>query len=65
MTAHTLNARLVLFARALRRVVGVPDYDAYLAHVRREHPECAPLSQDEFVRSRLDDRYSRPGARCC
>jgi uncharacterized short protein YbdD (DUF466 family) len=52
-------------ASVLRRVVGAPDYERYLAHARSAHPDCAPLSREEFVRSRLEDRYSRPGARCC
>ncbi|HEY0994758.1 MAG TPA: YbdD/YjiX family protein [Gemmatimonadaceae bacterium] len=50
---------------ALRRVIGAPDYDAYVAHLRRAHPEVIPMSRDEFVRSRLEDRAARPGARCC
>jgi uncharacterized short protein YbdD (DUF466 family) len=51
--------------RTLRTVMGVPDYERYLAHVRRHHPERTPLGRDEFLRERLDARYSRPGARCC
>ena len=49
----------------LRTVIGVPDYERYLAHVRRHHPDIAPLSREAFVRERLDARYARPGARCC
>jgi uncharacterized short protein YbdD (DUF466 family) len=52
-------------ARVLRQVVGAPDYDRYVAHVRAHHPGTMPLSRDEYVRQRLDARYSRPGARCC
>lgn len=57
--------RLAAAARVLRRVVGAPDYDAYLAHHTRCHPQQPPLSQSEFVRRRQEDRYSRPGSRCC
>jgi uncharacterized short protein YbdD (DUF466 family) len=46
-------------------VIGAPDYDAYVAHLRRAHPEVIPMSRDEFVRSCLEDRAARPGARCC
>jgi len=49
----------------VRRVIGVPDYDRYVAHVREHHPGQEPLSQDEFVRERMIDKYSRPGGRCC
>jgi len=52
-------------ARILRRVVGAPDYELYLAHVARAHPDARPMTRDEFVRARLEDRYGRPGARCC
>ena len=49
----------------VRRVIGVPDYEHYLAHVRECHPETSPMSRVEFEQSRLDQRYSRPGQRCC
>jgi uncharacterized short protein YbdD (DUF466 family) len=49
----------------VRRVIGVPDYDRYLAHLRAHHPDETPLTPQEFERQRLADRYSRPGSRCC
>jgi uncharacterized short protein YbdD (DUF466 family) len=49
----------------VRRIVGVPDYDAYLAHARRHHPDAEPLSREAFVRESWDAKYSRPGNRCC
>jgi uncharacterized short protein YbdD (DUF466 family) len=49
----------------IRRIIGVPDYDTYLAHMRATNPGCEPLSKDEFSKQRMQDRYSRPGARCC
>jgi uncharacterized short protein YbdD (DUF466 family) len=49
----------------LRRVVGAPDYEGYLAHVRAHHPDVEPLGRDEFYLARLEERYSKPGARCC
>ncbi len=52
-------------AWVLRRVIGAPDYDAYLAHCRRLHPDAPPLAHDDFLRERLTARYSKPGARCC
>jgi uncharacterized short protein YbdD (DUF466 family) len=52
-------------AAVVRRVVGVPDYDRYLAHVQECHPGTAPMTQQEFEQSRLEDKYSRPGQRCC
>ncbi len=52
-------------ARILRFVAGAPDYERYVAHVRAHHPGVPPMTCDEFVRERLDARYSKPGARCC
>ena len=58
----------LIFRRAaavLRRVIGVPDYERYVAHVREFHPERDPMTRAEFERTRLEDKYSRPGQRCC
>ncbi len=56
-------------ARAIRavltRILGVPDYDAYLAHHAAAHPHCTPMSREQFTSDRLTERYSRPGAKCC
>ena len=49
----------------LHRIIGAPDYDAYLAHHAQHHDGCEPMSRDAFVQARLADRYSRPGSRCC
>ena len=66
--ADTVRAVLGWLGRAagvVRTVVGAPDYERYVAHMRGRHPECQPVSRDEFMRQRLESRYSRPGARCC
>jgi len=52
-------------ANVIRRVIGVPDYDRYLAHLSARHPGAKPMSRDEFIRQRQIDRYSKPGSRCC
>jgi len=52
-------------AAVLRRIIGVPDYDAYVAHVRARHPGQEPMSERDFHRERLTARYSQPGNRCC
>jgi uncharacterized short protein YbdD (DUF466 family) len=52
-------------ARIVRRVIGAPDYAAYLAHVRACHPDATPLTESAFVARALESRYSRPGSRCC
>lgn len=60
-----LATRITAGARIVRRVIGVPDYEAYVSHLRECHPEAEPLSHDKFVRERMEARYSRPGSRCC
>lgn len=57
--------RLRRAARTLRMVIGAPDYERYVTHVRRRHPGREPMTRDAFVRERLEARYSKPGARCC
>jgi uncharacterized short protein YbdD (DUF466 family) len=52
-------------AAVVRRVVGVPDYDRYAAHMRECHSDLVPLTREEFELARLEDKYSRPGQRCC
>ncbi len=52
-------------ARIVRRIVGVPDYDAYLRHARRAHPDAVPLTREAYMRECLEAKYSRPGSRCC
>jgi uncharacterized short protein YbdD (DUF466 family) len=69
MTVQAMRTRVAAAAQRtaeiVRRLIGVPDYDRYFAHVRATHPGCEPLPRDVFVRKRMEDRYSRPGARCC
>jgi uncharacterized short protein YbdD (DUF466 family) len=49
-------------ARAVRRIIGAPDYDAYLEHCREAgHPPR--LSEREYVKEFLDTKGT--GMRCC
>lgn len=52
-------------AQILRRIIGAPDYAAYVAHLRAHHPEREPVCERDFVAERLASRYEKPGARCC
>jgi uncharacterized short protein YbdD (DUF466 family) len=66
--AHTLprlRRFLAAAARAAHRVLGAPDYDAYLAYHARHHVGAPPLTRAEFVRRCQEDRHARPGSRCC
>jgi uncharacterized short protein YbdD (DUF466 family) len=65
-----VNARRVAriwraLAVAARRIAGIPDYDAYVAHLRSHHPERAIPSEADFFVARQQARYSGGGGRCC
>ena len=65
MTHNALRKTLADVGNVIRRIIGVPDYDTYVAHVRECHAGQVPMTREEFERSRLEDKYSRPGQRCC
>jgi uncharacterized short protein YbdD (DUF466 family) len=46
-------------------VLGVPDYQRYLLHMRTEHPGDRVMSETEFLHTRMNDRYNRQGSKCC
>jgi uncharacterized short protein YbdD (DUF466 family) len=55
-------------ARTARLMVGVPDYDTYLAHCRAEHPEEPAMSRAEFFAERTERRFGGGAeriGRCC
>ena len=56
---------LARMAWAIRRVIGVPDYDRYVRLARSTHPDRALMSREAFARDALSRRYDRPGSRCC
>ena len=53
--------------QSMRLMVGLPEYDSYLAHMEATHPEQAPMSYEEFFRERQEARYGGAGKRggCC
>jgi uncharacterized short protein YbdD (DUF466 family) len=47
-------------------MVGLPDYDNYLRHVRMANPGKPAMTKSEFVAERMARRYEGKGAgRCC
>lgn len=60
-----IRSRLGALARVVRQIIGVPDYERYVAHFRVAHPACEPVSREVFMRERLEARYNRPGSKCC
>jgi uncharacterized short protein YbdD (DUF466 family) len=64
-----VNARRIVrtwraLVAAARRIAGIPDYDAYVAHLKTHHPGHAIPPADAFFAERQRARY-RSGQRCC
>ena len=51
--------------RLCRQIIGVPDYDRYVAHLREHHPERVIPTYIEFFNERQQARYRGGGGRCC
>ena len=50
---------------ALRKIAGMPDYTAYLDHLRRCHPERAIPTERQYYEEFLRSRYEGAASRCC
>jgi uncharacterized short protein YbdD (DUF466 family) len=54
--------------RTARLMIGVPDYETYVAHRRANHPQERIMSYTEFFRERQEARYAVGKGRfrgCC
>jgi uncharacterized short protein YbdD (DUF466 family) len=54
-------------AQTANLMVGLPDYDTYVAHRQRTHPDEPVMTRTEFFRERQEARYGGSGRvlRCC
>ena len=57
--------RLRPIVKACRLIVGIPDYESYLEHMRARHPGAPVLSARDFHAQAIDRKYAKKGARCC
>jgi uncharacterized short protein YbdD (DUF466 family) len=66
-TAEAPRAWLRCLCDTARLMVGQPSYEAYLEHMRRLHPDKAPMTRAAFFRDREAARYGGGGGglRCC
>lgn len=62
---HSLQSFWKKAAQTARLCCGVPDYDAYVRHLREHHPERAVPDYKAFFRERQEARYKGTGGRCC
>lgn len=60
-----LRDRLKGVRRAYLQVVGIPDYESYLAHMAEHHPTERVQSRQEFCAQAIDRKYGKRGPRCC
>ena len=57
-----------MVVKTARLMVGVPDYDAYVAHRQINHPNQPIMTYAEFFRERQEARYAVGKGRfrgCC
>jgi uncharacterized short protein YbdD (DUF466 family) len=48
------------------RVIGAPDYEAYLTHHAARHPGTAPMAERQYVNMFIERRFDgRNAGRCC
>ncbi len=48
-----------------RLMLGVPAYEAYVAHMAALHPDIPPMSRDQFFLERQAARYGGARFKCC
>ena len=52
--------------QSMRLMVGLPEYDTYVAHMEKTHPDQPVMSYEEFFRERQEARYgSSSSGKCC
>jgi uncharacterized short protein YbdD (DUF466 family) len=58
-------AKVQAVLQVVRRIAGMPDYPAHVAHLRRCHPERAVPTAREFYEEFVRARYEDGPTRCC
>lgn len=54
--------------QASKMLIGIPDYDNYVEHMKTNHPDKPYMTYNEFFRERQEARYGgggEGGVRCC
>ncbi len=68
---HLWKLLLAMWAtcgKTARLMVGVPDYNSYVAHCESSHPGEKIMTYEEFFSERQASRYGESGgkiSRCC
>ena len=67
-SARAAGTAVYWTSRTARLMIGVPDYETYVAHRRANHPQEPIMSYAEFFRERQQARYAVGKGRfrgCC
>ena len=64
-TAGRLRHGIAVLRQACRQIVGIPDYERYLAHMAEHHPGEPVLPREEYFARAIDRKYGSSGPRCC
>lgn len=64
---NDLNRLGKYLGQAARLMVGMPDYDNYVEHMRANHPDQPVMDYQAFFRERQEARYGggKGSPRCC
>ncbi|UZJ78328.1 YbdD/YjiX family protein [Fictibacillus sp. KU28468] len=72
MNQHNLRSvikRIRYGAGVIRKISkgisNLPDYDSYVKHIQKNHPEVAPPTEAEFFKDFLNKKYGASAKRCC
>jgi uncharacterized short protein YbdD (DUF466 family) len=65
MLPERIKRGLGFVGQSLRLMVGLPEYSAYVAHMRNEHPDQPVMTYQEFFRERQSARHGGKVGRCC
>jgi len=57
-SAKAAGTTIYWTTRAARLMIGIPDYETYVAHRRANHPDQPIMTYVEFVRERQQARYA-------
>ncbi len=63
---RTLMRLFRSIGRVAKATVGLPNYEAYLEHMARRHPDRLPMDYAAFFKNRQQARYDgKKAGRCC
>ncbi len=52
-------------ADTARLMCGVPDYDTYVAHVKKTHPDQEAMTYEAFFENRMNAKFNGGGMKAC